>query len=182
MSGRRPAAVLVSLLAALAGCGGTPTPAATGDPCAVSTSTTSLPGNCAPTTESTADPSSTVTATGQLPPLRLSPDPGQLAAGGNDTAPSLTTATFSVTLPAGTRLKIHVACAGKDFMKVTTVPDSKARLELKCGAGGSAAEVAVLDPAVVSTPTHYVVTVKTTAPARWWVNISGSKQPAASPI
>lgn len=187
MRHHRSAALLATpLLAALAACssGSTPhaAPTSSGEPCSGLANATAIPDACAPSVGPSADPSSTIKATTDLPPVTLAPDKGQLAAGGNDKDPSLASSTFSVTVPVGTALKIHAACLGANHIVITTQPRTKAESEFNCGFHGVASEVGVTDDTVAKAPTQYVVTVKTTAPARWYVNVIGTTDLAASPI
>ncbi len=185
----RRALLVLPLLTALGACssGTTPKVTATGpsaDVCAgVNSGTaTAVPESCAPTLGPTSDPSATATASAQLSPVKLAPDQGQVAAGGNDVDPSLTTMTFHVTIPTGTRLKVHAACLGNHNIVIKTQPTSDAESEFNCGIHGVASEVGVSDPHVVSAPTSFTVTVTTTAPTRWWVNVVGTTEPTGKPI
>ncbi|MCW2620999.1 MAG: hypothetical protein JWL64_601 [Frankiales bacterium] len=92
--------------------------------------------------------------------------PGELARAGNDTDVSLTTATLTVTVPAGQRLGSRLACEGLTQASVHTDPESGAGSEFACGRDGSPSElVAEADP--VAVPTTYAVLVSVPEPARW---------------
>lgn len=182
-------ALPVTLLAAglLAGCtsSGHPTPNSSGLANACSqggVEPSIITESCAPTLGPTSDPSNRPVSTAVIPPLTLPAEPGMLASGGNDKVPTLATETFSVTLPAGSRLKIHVTCLGENHIVVKTTPTSDAESEINCGFNGVASDIAVADEKVAKVATHYQVQVTTTPPARWYVVISGTTEPAPPPV
>ena len=116
------------------------------------------------------------TKTESIPPISQPPVAGELARGGNDTDPALTTRTFTVTLPAGQRLRSTLACQGATTVSLVTKPASGAEQEFACGYDVPA-ELTVEDPTPAPAATAYTVTVKAPAPARWYVVLSGTSEP-----
>jgi hypothetical protein len=142
---------------------------------------TSIPASCVPgeggpfdaiPSQSGAPPSRAA----DIPPVTTPPLEGELARGGNDTDASLTTRTFTVTLPAGQRLRTTLACQGAPTVVLKTTPKSRAEQEFACGYQAPA-ELTVEDSVPVSRPTTFSVTVTADGPARWYVVISGTSAP-----
>lgn len=179
---RLPAVLPLVLVLALSGCSEEEEPAPLGSPAAdpCPPGATSLPVECgpsdAPRTPSGAPPGSSA----DIPPVYFPPEPRELASGGNEADPSLTTRSFEVTLPAGSRLRVKGACQGTTNLVVDTTPDTATEMEFSCGLDGQTAELAVSDPKVASAPTRYVVKVTVPAPARWWASVSSTTEPPAA--
>lgn len=176
---------LVPLFALIAGCSGSssPTAAPSPDPCK-DAKAESVPASCIPGEQGAfeAAPSqsgSPPSSSERIPPVTSPSVPGELARGGNDKDPSVTTRNFTVTLPAGQRLVTTLACQGARDVVLTTKPRSGAEQEFACGYTVPA-ELTVEDPTPARAATTYVVTVTAKAPARWYVVISASSQPVAS--
>jgi hypothetical protein len=149
------------------------------DPCSNATAT-SVPASCIPGEGNfTAVPSQSGTppvSSAAIPAVVNPPEPGELARGGNDKDPSVLVRRFTVTLPAGERLRTTLACQGAHSIVLTTTPKSAAEQEFTCDYAAPA-QLSVEDSVPASAPTSYVVTVKVQAPARWYVVISGTKTP-----
>lgn len=176
-----PLLVVVSLSACSSG--GT-----TSGPTAV-TRPTGCPPNEAPEirpecVEDSQDFDAVATPTGAAPsgsdaiaPVTLAKQPGDLALGGNEKDPAKTTQTFTVTVPAGSRLRTTAACEGRNQIAVTVSPQSAAAQEFTCGFEGAPAELTVEDSMPVRSPTTFTVTVTAKPPSRWFVAIGATDAP-----
>jgi hypothetical protein len=186
----RFAPLLLALPLLLTGCSGDtkePDPLSTGD----------TPSNCPTGASNEVDPRC-VSEGPEAPPeipfgdfpktsaeiaaVTIPSGPGELARGGNDVDPSLTTRTFEVTVPAGSRLLVTVACNGATFLDATTEPDSLAEVNMSCfEKSGGVSELAVGDTVVQKSPTRFSVTVKTSAPSRWFASVSATTEALPTP-
>lgn len=120
-----------------------------------------------------ASPSTSPPATSDsIEPVTNAPTSDELARGGNDQDPALTTRVFTVTVPAGGRLRSQLACDGVGTAKLTTVPSSGAEQEFPCSYEGEPVELTVEDATPLPAPQTYEVTVTVEAPARWFVTLS----------
>lgn len=111
-----------------------------------------------------------------IAPVTLEAEPGDLARGGNDADPTLTTRTFRVTVPKGGRLEVTAACNGATFLEVATVPDSLAELTMSCFEEGSTSELSVSDDVFQPAPKSFDVTVTTQAPSRWFAAVGSTTE------
>lgn len=102
--------------------------------------------------------------------------PGDLARGGNDADPTLTTRTFNVTVPAGARLQIVAACNGAAFLDVTSVPKSKVETTISCFDPGGVSQLGVGDDVFQKSPTSFAVTITVKAPSRWYLAVGSTKE------
>lgn len=112
----------------------------------------------------------------EIPAVTLEPVPGDLVRGGNDVDPTLSTRTFAVTVPKGGRLRVTTACNGASFLEVVTEPDSLAELTMSCFEQGSTSELTVSDDVFQPAPKTFQVTVKTTAPSRWFAALGSTTE------
>ena len=122
------------------------------------------------------DKSGAPASSASIPAVKLPSASGDLVTGGNDRQPSLTTRTFVVTVPRGSRLSVSAACQGFAELVVETVPDSKAELGLPCGRTRPN-ELTVQDPTPLSAPQRYSVTVTAAAPSRWYAAVGADASP-----
>lgn len=189
----RLAPLLVALPLVLVGCSSddsaSPSPSTlptVGQPlCSIGPDVTELPEECAPQTGPTGPPdiptSGYPKSSAGIDPVTIPGSPGDLVAGGNDKDPSLQTRTFTATVPKGQRLQITAACEGATFLEVTTVPTSLAEMEISCFDEGGISELTVGDDKFQKAPQSFQVIVKTKAPSRWFVVVSGTAE-ALPPI
>lgn len=112
----------------------------------------------------------------EIAAVTLEAEPGDLARGGNDVDPTLTTRTFRVTVPKGGRLEVTAACNGATFLEVETVPDSLAELTMSCFEEGSTSELSVSDDVFQPAPKSFDVTVTTQAPSRWFATVGSTTE------
>lgn len=127
-------------------------------------------------------PASTVSApssSAAIPAVQFDRQPGDLAVGGNDEDPTKQEQVFTVTVAAGARLSVSVACRGFAEMDVTTEPKTLAEVTLPCG-DVDPVELTVLDPELLEAPVTYRVTVTSPAPSRWYVALGSVTEPAAT--
>jgi hypothetical protein len=152
------------------------------DPCNVP-GATAVPASCLPGEgDFNARPSESGTPptdAAAISPLTIPPSSGELARGGNDRDPSLSTARFTVVLPAGQRLSTTLACQGAHDVTLTTQPKSEAEQTFGCGYA-TPTQLTVEDSVAAKATMTFVVTVTAGAPARWYVVIAGTKAPLPS--
>ena len=190
----RLAPLLLCLPLVLSGCSDDP---AVEEPDALPTATASLPAACASLQPGATEvPAECVEQGPDAPPevpvdafpktsaeieaVTLPPAPTDLARGGNDADPALTTRTFSVTVPQGRRLQVTAACNGATFLDVETVPSSSAELRMSCFEQGAVSELTDGDDEVRTAPTRFQVTVTTEAPSRWYAAVGSTSEPLPS--
>lgn len=139
------------------------------DPCLDAPAGSALPAGCT----GDPDPTSSPPAEGSsaYDGLRIDPAPGLLAAGGNDVTVALTTQTFTVTVPAGQRLRVQAVCQGQARMTVTVDPGSEAATEFACGLQ-EPRESTVEEPTPTTAPTVFTVVATAPAPSRWYAAVS----------
>lgn len=139
------------------------------DPCLDAPAGSALPAGC------TGDPdpslSPPVEGSSAYEGLRIDPGPGLLVAGGNDASAERTTQTFTVTVPAGKRLRVQAVCQGQARMTVTVNPGVEAVTEFACGVDDPR-QSTVEEPDPVDQPTDYAVTASCPAPSRWYAAVS----------
>jgi hypothetical protein len=157
---------------ALATSGGT-------DDCDQFVNATEIPERCIPNqvTAKPEVPSARYPKTSaEIAAVTLAAEAGDLARGGNDADPTLTTQTFRVTVPKGGRLEVTAACNGATFLEVATVPDSLAELTMSCFEEGSTSELSVSDNVFQPAPKSFDVTVTTQAPSRWFAAVGSTTE------
>ncbi len=180
--------LLVALPLLLTGCsngGGSPGPS--------SLPTVGENGSCPPA-GATAIPSDCVTAqppdgpppipfdkfpktSAAIPAVTIDAAPGDLARGGNDADPTLTTRTFNVTVPAGARLQVVAACNGAAFLDITTVPKTKVDgTTISCFDPGGVSQLGIGDDVVQKSPASFAVTVTVKAPSRWYLAVGSTTE------
>lgn len=141
-----------------------------------------IPASCVPDDTGFGDPEpidkrDAPASSALIPKVVIPRDAGDLALGGNDLNPALTTKTFSVTVAAGARLSITSGCQGYADLVLTTKPVSKAEHTLRCGPD-EPKEVTVLDPTPLARATTYAVKVVVPGPSRWYVAVGSTTQAA----
>ena len=178
---RRPAAALLLPLALTACSGSTAADRPAASPSCPPGGTV-LPARCVSTATPSADAYSS--DPGAIAPVDPAPPAaGQvlLGAADNTAAPSRTTATFTVTVPGGSRIGSEDYCRGNGELRLTTVPDSDAFQSFTCNSGAGQQSTLTSESAVpVTTPTTYVVTVRATGASRWSVRVYGTTAPVAT--
>jgi hypothetical protein len=117
----------------------------------------------------------------EIAAVTLPAAPTDLARGGNDADPALTTRAFTVTVPRGRRLQVTAACDGATFLDVDTEPASNAELRMSCFEEGAVSELTVGDDVVQGAPKQFRVTVTTQAPSRWFAAVGSTADPLPSP-
>ena len=124
-----PAVALLLLTGCTSGSAGE-VPLPSPDPCLLDTTAEQVPEECVeqgPSDGGSAPPGSSAA----IDPVTLPPATNELARGGNDKDPSLTSQEWEVTVPAGGRLKSTVACNGAGTTELVTVPKSGAMQEVR---------------------------------------------------
>ena len=140
---------------------------------------TELPATCAPTDEPGDDATVFPPDATAIPPVELAPVTGELGGADNQADATKRTATFTVTVPAGSHVGSVIGCLGNGSVEVATMPDSKAYQEITCNASGTeVSELVAEDDVVLTAPTTYTVTVKATAESRWDVSLFACAKPA----
>ncbi|MDP3713482.1 MAG: hypothetical protein Q8R60_13485 [Mycobacteriales bacterium] len=149
------------------------------DDCDQFVNATEIPERCVPNqvTAKPEVPKGRYPATSaEIAAVTLEAEAGDLARGGNDADPTLTTQTFRVTVPKGGRLEVTAACNGATFLEVATVPDSLAELTMSCFEEGSTSELSVSDDVFQPAPKSFDVTVTTQAPSRWFATVGSTSE------
>ena len=179
--GSRAALALSALL--LVGCTGdaeeVPLPAA--DPCLVQDAT-EVPEECVEDPAEASPGASPPSDSADIPPITLPPVENELARSSNDSDPSLTRASFDVTIPAGARLKSTVICNGTGTVRLVTAPESGAMQEFRCEYGGEGVELTVEAATQVAQEQAYEVSFTAETPARWLVVLSYVQGPPDSEV
>lgn len=104
----------------------------------------------------------------RIAPVTLMEIKGRLGGADNRTEATKRVATFTVTVPAGSRLGSAVLCLGNGSVKVDTVPESQAFQEITCNADPEvASELIAEDPDVLTETTTFTATVTADGPSRW---------------
>lgn len=111
----------------------------------------------------------------KIAPVTLPDLPGRLGGAHNRDDANLRTATFTVTVPKGSRIGSDVGCLGNGSVTVETVPASKAFQSITCNADATLfSELMAEDTAVLDKATTFTVTVKASAASRWDVVVYGT--------
>lgn len=174
---RRTALVLMAPLLLLSGC---TSDGKTADPPAPTPSSTcvfggaTIPASCVdneptPTTASFPDDAS------KIPPVTLPAVKGRLGGADNRADPSRRSATFTVTVPKGSRIGSDVLCLGSGTVTLDTKPASRAFQSITCNADATeASELIAEDPTVLTATTTFTVTLKADKASRWDVAVFGT--------
>lgn len=176
---RRPAALLALPLLLSACTGGSSTVAAPAPTPSCDLTGTVVPERCVST--ATPSPDAYSNDRSKIPAIVPErPLAGQTVLGtaDNTSRPDRTTGSFTVTVPAGKRIGSEIYCRGNGMLTLTTVPDSNAFQSITCNGGQGLQSTLTAESATpVTTATTYTVTVKTSAPARWYARVYGTTVP-----
>ena len=186
----RLAPLLLVPVVALSACSGDPVaepgplPTIGTDECSAGAGATEVPASCVPSQGPEGPPpvptGSYPPTSAEIDPVTIPAAPTDLARGGNDADPSLTTRAFTVTVPQGRRLEVTAACDGATFLEVETEPASVAELTMSCFEPSGVSELTVGDDQVQAAPKQFRVTVTTKAPSRWFVAVGSTDAPLPS--
>jgi hypothetical protein len=108
----------------------------------------------------------------QIPAVTLPEVTGRLGGAHNRDDPTLRTATFTVTVPAGARIGSDVMCLGNGKVTLDTAPKSDAFQSITCNSDATEpSELIVEDPDVLTEATTFTVTVTADKASRWDVAV-----------